>query len=370
MKHIDAKLNENVANTRGTLSNVHYTEKQIIWEHQMDTKKRFSETMLASAVCMSTDANYEQLDAIFQAFVAECVPYKDMREAELNYLGELHAKGENEGFVKKNGRFGKKLHVTAGVSLYTEWIRETGNNKGYDTEDDLLKYLRNDLDKETMSYQAKACVMHHMGTIIDECLKSDGVDASAVSPKLLKRNKIGELKWGAVMSCVFWMGLAYKTATRVDTREDGTTRSFGSYVEMRRARLDAQLRKIEDEQWEAGAYLIDEQAEVEELEERLYQACLIAPFAEQLFIYIDMWNAVEEWSWDGTSGYDKIILSHMPKDQTVTERREDLEKLIALVNNIEDKPAKIKGVTRESYFAELKRKAHAASKARLEVSAL
>ena len=327
MQHINKMLTENAATTYGLKSNITQCERKITWEHRMAADAYFKESMVACAIEMSTGGELSKLDEYFGIMAESLEAAKDITELELNYLGEVYSSAENKKLIK-NGKYGTKLHTAASVSILTRWSPNPAGGKGlergFDEKSDLVAYLRNELTKAEMSFAAKDFIMREMGLVVDEALACPVIDDEFITSKAIVRNKKGQLKWGSIMGAVFWFGLAYKMHNQTSVAEDGSVRSFTSYVDSCRARLNGEINRCADEQWELGTYLIDEGDRVAELEHKVEQYGYLAPFAERLFDSIDMWNAVEEWSYEEDSEFGKIILHKVPLDKTAEEKEREL----------------------------------------------
>ncbi len=391
MKHINAKLNANVENSYSVRNNVERLERSITWDHNQATEAYFGECMVACAVEMGTGGDFSTLDSMFELMTSELVVKKDITELEMNYLGEVWSAADSKKGIK-NGRYGTKLHTSAAVSVLTRWVpyeqldaesqaeavvkarrkaakddtpykAPKGLSKGYDTKEDVLEYLHHGLAKDTMAFAAKAHIMRQMGEIVDEALKDQVVDPEFITSKAIQRDGMKRLKWGTVMGAVFWLGLAYKLHHTKEVRDDGTEWSFSSYVEWRSGKLHKELRRCRDEQWEVGHYLIEDQQAVEELEHRMCQYELLAPYAESLFDWIDLWNVVEEWAYEESSEYAKIILHKTPQDRTTEEKERELESILGNVARYEATYLKGKNKVEKkeanALYEELKAKADA-----------
>ena len=355
MEHIKSLLEENAVTAYNMSNNLNRTEGQLVWEHRLASGKRLNESYVAVAVNSAVNGvEADTLDNMFKAVAAECGAAQDTTNAELSYIGRLRDMAIEAGTIHPKGH--DKLHVVPTVSAHTIWVPGEDGAEGTEhalhDEARVLDFLRHEVTKEQIAFGAKMAIMGEMSTVIREAMDDGVIDNDMLTSKRIKTNKIGQMKWGSVMGCVFFMGLAYKLHNAVEIAEDGTERSFQSYVNFRRARLDAELRRIEDEQWEQGAYSMDEQNLVEDLEHKVEQYELIAPYAERLFGLIDYWNVVEEWSYVEGTEFKKIILNKVPEQKSLAEKREELETIYKVMDRHE--AGSKNKVTSQSFYDSLK----------------
>ena len=338
MKHIDDLLKKNTPRSFDVQSNVDWTVKGLVWDHNNACKAHFGESMVAASVLVATGGGLDILADVFKGLSRSLYAAKEVTQVEIDYLGSVWTTAEDTQAIK-NGKHGTKLFATPLISLLTRWIRDEsgvgGTTKGYHEPAELDEYLNNSLTKETMAFAAGRHIMAQMGLVVEEALASRVIDNDFICSKVIQRDKQGKLKQGSIMGAVFWLGLAYKSHHKTTVNADGSIWSFSAYVDLKRAKLNAALNKCADEQWEVGQYLIADQDEVEALEHKLCQYELLAPFAERLFDNIDLWNVIQHWSYVPNDMYAKIILNKVPPEKTDEDKIEDLEAALAKMERYE-----------------------------------
>jgi hypothetical protein len=336
------------------------------FKHSMAMGDKHCMSMLAACSTMAVNPDFEALDAIFVHQAKEAQASTDVETTLTARIGDVYNNTVRDASRSGSGKFGLKLLAVENTSLYRTKVEDkTGVSveKSFKCQETYLDWMRNDLRKPEMAFNAKCALMNMVGAVVIEAMGDKYIDNEFLNRNPLA-HKDGRFKWGLLFGCIYHMGAAYKA---VHHRTDDEGRDPFNLVEWAETKINKyhfNIRENDDVGNENGHYVDEQQEEINLLALQVEQWRLIAPYAVKLHPLIDLWNMIEDWSWSPSSGYKKIVLNKIPPDMSEEMKHRMLTEMFESATRVQSYNHKGRNPDAGSFYSELIAKAAELAKTR------